>query len=213
MQDSSKKDIIIIGGGGHAKVLIDAIVTIGIFNIKGILDPKIKVGTIVGGFPVIGSDELLFDDSFGGTCLALGVGIMKGSDDTRRRIYARFSEMKYVFPAIRHGTAIVARDAVIGDGVQIMAGAIVQPCAKIGSNSIVNTSAVVEHDCNIAAHCHIAPGAILGGGVSVGEESMVGLGARVLPGVKIGRNVTVGAGTIVLSEVEDGKTVINGRFL
>mgnify|MGYP001571349573 CR=1 FL=1 len=199
------KKIIIIGGGGHAKVLIDAILSFGQYRIAGILDERIQKGERILGFPVIGTDELLC--RLKNVCLAIGIGTVKASNK-RKIIYDKYNRRGFKFPAIIHGKAYVSKGVKLGDGAQLMAGAIVNPGAWIGENTIINTAAIVEHDCMIAAHCHISVNTVLGGRVSVGESSHIGLGARVLQGIKIGSKVTVGAGAVVTKDVRDGKTVI-----
>lgn len=200
------RPLIVVGGGGHAKVVIDAARSSGEFRILGIVDLQLAVGQTVLDVPVIGSDDRLRSES-PSSCLALGVGSVRGGD-RRKQLYDRFRDMRYEFPVIRHARATVAPGVVLGDGTQVMAGAVVQPDVSIGPDCIINTSAVIEHDCTIAGHSHAAPGAVLGGGVVVGECSFIGLGARVLPGVKIGCCVTIGAGAVVVDDVADGVTVV-----
>lgn len=199
------KKIIIIGGGGHAKVLIEAILSRGDYKIEGILDNKLKAGEKITGFPVIGGDEIL--ERFKDFYLAIGIGSVKASDK-RKVIYERRKRIGFEFPAIIHSNAYVSKTAILQDGVQVMAGAVINPEAKIGANTIVNTGAIVEHDCDIGPHCHISLNAALAGRVSTGECCHVGMGANVLQEIKIGSNVTVGAGAVVVKDVEDGKTVV-----
>jgi UDP-perosamine 4-acetyltransferase len=197
------KKIMIIGGGGHAKVLIDMILSTSGFEIQGILDPKLKIGSHVSGVAVLGGDEFLKD--FKDIAIAIGVGSTRASD-TRKVIFEKYRD-KFEFPVIVHKNAYISKTSTIGIGTQVMAGAIIQPDAFIKENVIINTSAVIEHDCRIHAHSHISPGAILGGNVEIGECSHVGLGAMILQGVRIGKNVTVGAGAVVVRDVKDGLTV------
>lgn len=199
--------IIILGGGGHAKVLIDTILSLDHFKIEGVLDPKLKKGSDVLGVPVLGNDEILKGLDSKGFVLALGVGSMRAFI-TRKNIFEKYLSSGFVFPSIAHKEAYISRTATVADGVQIMAGAIIQPSTFIEENVIINTSAVIEHDCKISAHSHVSSGAVLGGGVEIGECSHIGLGARVLQGIRIGKNVTVGAGAVVINDVEDGKTVV-----
>jgi len=201
-------NIVIIGGGGHVKVLIDAILSGGKFEIEGILDDKLKAGDIVMGymgFPILGGDGIL--ERFKDFYLALGIGSVK-ANDKRKTIYERCKTMGFEFPTIIHSSACVSNSAVIEDGVQIMAGAIITPEAKIGANTLINTGAIVEHDCIIGPHCHISLNAILAGKVTIGEGCHIGMGANILQEIKIGNNVTVGAGAVVTKNIEDGKTVV-----
>lgn len=199
-----KKEIVIIGGGGHAKVLIDAILSSDAYRITGILDPALKKGAKVSGYDVLGGDGLLF--ALKGKYLALGVGTVRASG-RRKAIYTANKKKGFEFPPIVHAKAYVAVTAKLGKGSQVLAGAVVNPGAAIGEDTIINTKAIIEHDCAVGPHSHIASGAILGGDVKVGAGSHVGMGARILQGVKIGRGVTVGAGAVVLKDVPDGKTV------
>lgn len=200
-----KKEIVILGGGGHAKVLIDAILSAGSFRIKGILDPCLKKGSKVAGYPVLGPDKLL--DGLKNVLLVNGIGTIKACDK-RKKIFEACKRKGFKFPEIVHPKTYISKTAKIREGAQILTGASVNTYAQIGEDSIINTRAIVEHDCKIGAHVHIASGAILGGAVRVGERSHIGMGAKVLQGVNIGRNATVGAGAVVTKDVGDGKTVV-----
>jgi UDP-perosamine 4-acetyltransferase len=202
-----KTPVIVLGGGGHSKVVIDAIRSISKFKILGITDPAIKKGTKVSNYLVIGNDTVLFSSKKRmNALLVLGFGNQR-SDLKRKNVYEKLKTVGYSFATIIHREACIAKSSSIGEGAQVMAKSVIQPDSAIGENTIINTSAIIEHDCFIGKHCHIAPGAILGGNVRVGDSSFVGLGSRVLPGVKIGKNVTIGAGAVVLHDIEDGKTV------
>ncbi len=200
------KEIVIIGAGGHAKVLIEALESSGEFTVKGLLDARLQPGSRVLNYPVLGNDDLLWGAQKISPYLAIGLGMIK-IDPARKNIFERAREAGYQFPVIAHAGAVVSKSARLGEGVQVLAGAVVQACARIGENTVVNTSAVVEHDCHIGAHCHLAPGAILGGEVRVGDLTLVGLGARILPGIKIGSSAVLGAGSVVTREVRDHQVV------
>ena len=199
--------MLIIGGGGHAKVLVDCINSTGLFTIQGIVDPKLKPDSGVCGLQVLGGDEVLANYKGKGFCCAIGVGMIVSSS-RRKDIFAKLRQMDFNLPAFCHATSIVAGDVSLAAGVQVMAGAVIQPAARIGGNTIINTGVIVEHDCKIGAHSHLAPGAILGGEAVVGECCHIGLGSRVLQGVTLGGNVTVGAGAVVTENVPDNMTVV-----
>ena len=112
------------------------------------------------------------------------------------------------FINVIHPAASIDPSAILGEGVQILAGAIVAGRAHLGDDVIVNTRAVVEHDCFIGDHSHIAPGAVLCGDVTVGARTHVGAGATVVQGVTLGHDVTVGAGAVVIRDVAPGRTVV-----
>lgn len=195
--------ILILGGGGHSKVLISAILSTHRFKILGILDPQLSVGQKVRDQPVLGDDTLLLSENYQKTPVVIGVGFVN-SYVPRQKLFEKIKGLKREMPKIIHAQALVDEYVEIEEGAQIFAGAIIQPDCKISSNVIINTGAIIEHDCQIGAHAHIAPGAVLGGGVKIGRGSLVGIGSRVLPGVTIGSEVIVGAGAVVTRHLSDG---------
>lgn len=194
--------ILILGAGGHAKVLID-ILRMRSAEIIGAVDPLST--SDVSGVRVIGNDDIINEYSPGHVQLVNGIGGV-ASCSKRRMIFERFLRLGYKFKKVIHPSAIVASGVELGEGVQIMAGAIVQAGTSLGSNSIVNTRGTIEHDCNIGAHAHLAPGSVLCGSVTVGTESFVGASATVIQGVNIGPRTTVGAGSLVLSDIPGDTT-------
>jgi sugar O-acyltransferase (sialic acid O-acetyltransferase NeuD family) len=193
--------LIIIGAGGHAGPVIDALRSMGEVLI-GMTDPRGSGAK--GSIPVLGTDEVIKPNDI----LANGLGnkATKHSSGLGRRkaVFVQFRKMGCKFPAIIHKTAYVSDEAVVYDGAQIMAGAIVQYGAKVGKNSIVNTRAVIEHNACVGNHCHIAPGAVLCGGVVLGHEVHIGAGAIVLQGKVIGNGAIIAAGAVVTRDVLDG---------
>lgn len=198
--------VIVIGAGGHARVLIDALQAGGM-RIDGLADASPGMhGRRVLEVPVLGDDSILERFAPDATVLVNGIG-STSSMAARRSVYERFSALGYRFLAVRHPSAVVSRHAVIGEGAQLMAGTVVQPGARIGDDTILNTRASVDHDCDIGAHCHIAPGATLSGSVTVGDATHIGVGACVTQGVRIGAGCLVAAGAAVTADVEGGLRV------
>jgi sugar O-acyltransferase (sialic acid O-acetyltransferase NeuD family) len=202
-----KKKILVVGGGGHAKVLIDCIISTSEFEIVGIIDPKLPKESEFCNLLVLGGDESLEDFRGKGVYCAIGLGMIKATFN-RKDLFEKITKQGFSCPTLQHSSALKAQRVSLSPGVQIMTGAILQPDSKILENTIVNTGAIVEHDCVIGSHTHIAPGAILGGNVTVGKCSHIGLGAKILPGIKVGDSVTVGAGAVVTKDVSDGLTVV-----
>jgi sugar O-acyltransferase (sialic acid O-acetyltransferase NeuD family) len=201
---SSKLPVIVIGAGGHAKVLISTLL-LQHRTVLGFVD--LISSAPVLGVTQLGDDNSVLQHSPKQVCLVNGVG-SAGSTNARRAVYDRFRQLQYIFENVIHPSAIIAPEVEIEDGVQIMAGAVIQPGALLGSNAIINTGARVDHDCLIAAHVHIAPGVTLSGNVQVGTSSHVGTGASVIQGVKIGVESVVGAGAVVLRDVSDRAKVV-----
>ena len=200
------KPIIILGGGGHARVVVDTLFVCDA-RVLGFVD-RDPQKTELEGLQRLGGDEYIlssFDPDE--IMIANGVGSI-GKPGARLQLFNRFKQHGFSFVTIIHPRAVVSPRAILKEGVQVMAGAIIQPAAHIGENTIVNTGAVVDHDCTIGAHVHIGPGATLSGEVTVGAYSHIGTGASVIQGIKIGSRSIVGAGSVVIRPVEDDVTVV-----
>lgn len=189
--------IVVIGMGGHAKVIIDLIRSIDRFELYGAVDNR-KSPPASYGVPVLGGDEVLPDLLAAGIQhLAIAVG-----DNARRMALSHAAvEMGFNLPALVAPSAYVAPTASLGSGAVVFANSVVQSDAVIGSMSIVNSGAIVEHDCKVGDAAHVAPGAILCGGVSVGRLSLIGAGARIPPGLTIAEETTIGAGAVVTGSI------------
>ena len=201
------KKIVLIGGGGLARILLDLIRDLAEYEIVGILDSQLKEGQIIQGVSVMGSDDLLsklYADNVKNACVA--VGSIK-ADNRKKMLYEKAKHIGFTIPSLIHSQAIISKSSEIQEGVYIMAGVIIQTGSSIGENVLIYSGAIVEHDCQIKRNSHICPGSILSGGCIIGENSYIGAGATVIQGVKIGTDVTVGAGSAVISDVPDGVTV------
>lgn len=198
--------VIVLGGGGHARVLIDALRGKAV-PIRGIVeaDPA-RHGQMLLDVPIIGGDDAVLQMSPDSVRLVNGIGTVRVAA-ARRRIYESFRAHGYRFACVIHASAIVAPDAALGEGAQVMAGAVLQTGCRIGENAIINTRAAVDHDCRIGDHVHVSPGATLCGNVEVGEGSHIGAGATVIQGIRIGSGCMVAAGAVVTRNLPDGVTV------
>lgn len=205
-----KKKIILLGAGGHCRVIIDAIKNSKEYEIYGILDPKFSEDVSVSGVKIVGKDELLFKLFKEGVKTAF---ICVGSTlncEPRKRIYAQLKNIGFQLPVLVHPKAIVAYDVRIEEGTFVAPGAVIGPNVKIGKNAIINTSSSVNHDCIIGDFVHIAPGATLCGGVKVGDETFIGAGANIIQFLNIGKKCVIGAGATVRRDVRKGmsKTIL-----
>ena len=193
-----RKPILILGAGGHAKVLIDALrSSSGV--ILGIVDPSSSVREVLG-IPVIGDDSVVEKYAPGEIELVNALGSVC-STKARRALFEKFARAGYKFASVIHPSAVIAADVCLGEGVQVMAGAVIQTGSTIGDNTILNTRACVDHDCEIGAHVHVAPGVTLSGGVRVHDNAHIGCGAVVIQGVEVGASSLVGAGSVVIHAV------------
>lgn len=203
-----KKKIILIGGGGHCKVVISQLEKLDKFEIAGIVDNYKPVGSSVMEVKVIGKDEDL--ENFyrkGIRCALIAVGSIK-DNSKRHRLFDIAKRIGYEFPVIISPEAIVDESVKIDEGTLVMTGCIVNVDSFIGKDCIINTGAIIEHDCKIGNHCHIAPGVHLSGGVEIDDLSFVGIGSTIIQGIKIGRNVIVGAGSVVTNDIPDNAVVV-----
>jgi UDP-perosamine 4-acetyltransferase len=192
--------VIIIGAGGHARVLISVLKTKGM-DILGITDiTSDKVVDHINGISVLGQDDIILQYAPDSILLVNGIGSV-GSTVRRETVYKKFKQHGYSFASVIHLSAVIMDEVQLGEGVQIMAGAIVQPGCLIGNNSIINTGAIIDHDCVIGDHAHVAPGAVLSGGVHIGSSAHIGTSATVIQGSKIGQRVIVGAGAVVINDI------------
>ena len=198
--------VLVLGAGGHAKVLIEALLASSV-EIFGVVDPNPALaGKVVQGVPVLGDDREVLMYPCDAVHLVNGLGSV-GLPTRRQSLFEQFKVGGYVFATVVHPSAVVAADAQLGEGSQIMAGVVIQPGCRVGANAILNTRASIDHDCCIGEHVHIAPGSILSGNVSVGRSSHIGTGATIIQGINVGRHSVVGAGSVVLKNVPDGATV------
>ena len=188
------KPLVLIGAGGHAKVALALAIAVG-RKVVGICDPALaRDGVSVwNGIPVLGDDSALSQVDCSTFELINGIGQLVGNS-LRRRIFDRFSEAGHHFAVLIHPTAWVAPGVKLAEGVQVMAGAIIQPGVQIGENSVINTRASIDHDCVVGAHVHIAPGATLCGNVELDQNVFIGAGAVLIQGLHVGHDAVVGAG-------------------
>lgn len=194
---SKKKAIVLVGGGGHCKVVIDAIKSSNKFIISGIADPNLPKGKAILGIKVIGADNILpkiFKQGVKKAFISIG---STGDCSVRREIYNNLKGIGFNMPVIIHPKSIIAKDVKIQEGTFVAAGAVINPGVKIGKNVIVNTSSSIDHDCLIGDFVHIAPGVTLSGGVRIGEGTHIGTGAVVIQYINIGKNCMIKANELV----------------
>jgi UDP-perosamine 4-acetyltransferase len=199
-------DTVIIGAGGHGKVVLDIVRAHGQYNPVGFLDADPALaGRPVTGLTVLGPVNLLPRLRQQG----VRCGIVAIGDSRSRLSYAKIlADHGFELISAVHPTAYVAPSAKIGRNTVVAAGAVVGAEAVLGDSVIVNSNAVVEHECEVAAGSHVCPGALLAGRVKVDAGAFVGLGAKVIQCLCVGAGATVGAGAVVIEDVPAGATVV-----
>jgi UDP-perosamine 4-acetyltransferase len=200
---------VILGGGGHARVLIDCLLETDVAEVVGLLDgDPLQTGERILGVPVLGTDSMLSELRASGVVhFVVGVGGI-GDNRPRARLFDLGCASGLVPLTVRHPSAVVSAGSTIGAGCQLLACSVVNAGAWLGQNVIVNTGGIVEHDCRVAEHAHIATGARLAGSVSVGIGSHVGAGATVMQCRSIGAWSVVGAGAVVVRDVPAEAVVV-----
>jgi len=179
-----KEKIVLIGGGGHCRSVIDVIEQTNIYEIIGIVDKKELYGNDVLGYKIIACDEdleVLFE-----TCqnAVITVGQIK-SNHIRVKLFDKLKKIGFQLPVIISPLAYVSKHSLIDEGTIVMHHALINANAKIGKNCIINTKALIEHDCIVENNCHISTASVLNGGVIVKENSFFGSNATSKQGVEI----------------------------
>jgi UDP-perosamine 4-acetyltransferase len=197
------KGIVIVGAGGHAKVCIESLRAMG-EQVDFCVGDENSPDSCVGVPVLIGDGNLarLRSEGYEKAFIAIG------SNRLRERLAKLATDQGYRLVNAINPHAIISPSVTFGNGVAVMAGAVINAEAAIESLAIINTGATIDHDCRIGRAVHIAPQCGLAGNVVVGDQSFLGIGARVIPEIKIGANVTVGAGGVVIQDIDSGKTVV-----
>lgn len=204
--------LIIYGGGGHGKSLIDLVRTLGTFQLVGLIDDGLEVGTEVMGLTVFGGGGLLAALAERGLRLAVNAVGGVGDIRSRVRVFDRILEAGFTCPTLIHPKAFVEPSARLADGVQVFTNAYVGSDAEVGFGVIVNTGSVVSHDCRLETYANVAPGALLAGGVTIGEGALIGMGVTINLNVKIGAGARVGNSAVVKQDVPQGAIVHAGSI-
>lgn len=200
--------VIVLGAGGHARVVLSALFSMGIKVLGCVEKDDKRIGEKVHlGANIIGSEAKVLEYSPKEIFLVNGLGSV-GVGNARRDCFVRFIDLGYSFCKVIHSKAIVESDVVLGEGCQIAAGVVVQTGTTIGRNVILNTGSLIDHDCEIGDHCHIAPGCVISGGVVIGMNTHVGVGASIIQGVQIGRGCLLGAGAVVTKSFPDNVVIL-----
>jgi len=195
-----KEKIVVIGGGGHAKVIISILKKIERFEIVGFTDPE-EAGPVLGA-EYLGTDEILQELYANGVKNAvIGLGQIKSSV-VRRKLVKMIQEIGFDSPAIISPRAIINEEVSIGEGTVVMDGAVINSGTIIGDYSIINTNCSVDHDCNIGSFTHIAPGVTLSGYINVGENVLLGTGASVIHDISITSGALIAAGSSVQKNIK-----------
>ncbi len=201
----NKKDLILIGGGGHAIACIDVIQSTNQFNIIGYLDIKETIDSKFG-IPYLGDDSKI-ENYIQQSAFIITVGQIK-SPVIRTKIFDKLNSVGAEIATIISKHAIVSKYSKIGKGTIVMHSVILQSNTEIGENCIINDRVLIEHDSIVGNYCHISTGAILNGAVTIGDNSFVGSGAVLKNGITIGNEVVIGLGSVVLNNISNNQICV-----
>ncbi|NLM27576.1 MAG: acetyltransferase [Clostridiaceae bacterium] len=198
------RKILLVGGGGHCKSVLDSLLILNEYDEIGIIDKDEKAGNTIMGIPVLGSDDdlpALYDAGYQYAFVTVGSA---GKPSLRIKLFELVCKLGFTIPNIIDPSAIVSKYSVLEKGIFIGRQSIVNAGAVVGKGAIINSGAIIEHDCRIGAFAHIAPGVVLGGGVTVGDNTHIGLNAAVKQNVCIGSDTIVGMGSVVTKDIKSG---------
>ncbi|MCH7535448.1 MAG: acetyltransferase [Bacteroidetes bacterium] len=196
--------LILIGAGGHGKVVADIAHAMQKWESIEFLDDKFPELALVASWQVTGKlNEYNNLDSNG-----INFGVTIGENKLRFKLIQSLLESGLELPSLVHPTAFVNDSIELGDGTVIMAQAAINIDSCVETGCVINTGATVDHDCMLANGVHLSPGVLLAGEVKIGERSWIGIGATVNRGITIGNDVMIGAGAVVINDIEDGLTVV-----
>ena len=197
------RKLLLIGGGGHCKSVLDSLISINSGVNIGIIDKKEYVGELILGVPIIGRDDdlaMLYNQGYTQAFVTLG---SIGSSKNRIRIFNLIESIGFDIPNIIDPTAIISKDVKLGKGIFIGKNSVINSGAYVGNGAIINTSSTIEHDCSVGDFVHIAPGSILCGEVHIGDNTHIGAGSVIKQQIEIGSNTIIGMGSAVLQDIPD----------
>ena len=196
MTVDNKTRLVILGAGGHSNVLIDLIKELNL-KLYGVIDPKFKENEINWKKIKILDEKILNNEkSFYDLILVNGIGKILDSKK-RGEVFVNYKKKSFTFKTLIHPFSKVSKQSIISEGVQVMAGAIIQSGVEIGENTIINTAASVDHDCIIGKNSHISPGSVICGGTKIGDDCFIGAGSIIV------NNIDIKSGSIIKA----GKTI------
>lgn len=207
MKSFMRDKLIIIGSGGHSRVVIDC-AKLNNYDIAGIIDLNFQNPDqleFIGSIPVIGNIGELekFDSS------SIKVFIAIGDNNLRKETYNILKAKGYIIPTLIHPSANISRlNTKIGSGSLINVGAIINSFSEIGDGCIINSGAIIEHENLIGDFTHVAPGSKIAGRCKIGNQTFIGLGSNIVESISIGNSVTVGAGSVITKDISNNQKIV-----
>ena len=195
--------LLIVGAGGHGKVVADTALMSGNWSEIAFLDDKYPLLNSIHDWPVLGTLNEVEEFSLEYSDCVVAIG----SSSLRMELIKKYLKRGYSLPAIIHPASSVSSFVSLGAGCVVFAKTVINSDSKIGDGCILNTGVIVDHDCELGEGVHLAPGVNLAGGVCIGHRSLMGVGSSVIPQIVIGQNVIAAAGSVVTQDIGDNCTV------
>ncbi|MDR3576593.1 MAG: NeuD/PglB/VioB family sugar acetyltransferase [Anaerolineaceae bacterium] len=205
-------DLLIYGGGGHGKVIIDLVRALNCYKVIGIIDDRLQAGSQVLGLPVLGGADILPEMRQRGVSLAINAVGGIGNVDIRLKVFDSLTQAGYSCPTVVHPTAFIEPSASLDLGVQVLSQSYISSDAKVGFGTVINAGVVVSHDCVIGKCVNLSPGAMLAGAVRVEDFAQIGMAATINLDLTIGARARVGNGATVKADVPSNGIVRAGTI-
>jgi sugar O-acyltransferase (sialic acid O-acetyltransferase NeuD family) len=201
------EDIILLGSGGHAKVVVDILKKMNKYRIIGVTSVSMEAGSLFMGYPVIGDDSVLTTYKEKGiTLVAMGLGGYR-NNEARGKLYGFVKELGLNFVSVIHPSAVISDSSLLGEGVAIFPGVVLNTEVKVGNNVIIATGSTIDHETIIEDHVLISAGVTVGAYSHIKESALLALGSKIISGVTIGQNSLVAAGAVVVNNIPDNTRV------
>lgn len=194
--------LLILGAGGHGKVVADTAAATGQWKKIAFLDDRHPSLKAVLDWPVLGNlkDAKKFLPEYDGFCIAIG------NNNLRIKLLKSYLDQGFSAPCLVHPTAYISPSSSLGPGCVVFAQGVVNPGTQVGKGGIINTGASVDHDCTLDEGVHLCPGVRLAGEVNIGQQTTLGTSTAVIPQINIGSRVMIGAGSVVVTDIPDHST-------
>ena len=199
------ENIIVVGAGGQCRVVLSILRYYKNFNVIGIADRNSKnIGEQISGKIIKYSWNNFKEIYERGTRQAV---IAIGDNNERRELFSRLSSIGFKMPTIIHPSAVIEKDASLGNGCVICMGVKIDTLVSIGKNCVVYSGSIIEHEVKIGDHVYISPGCNIAGRITIGDGSFIGIGSNIIERITVGKNAVIGAGSVVISDIDDNSTV------
>jgi acetyltransferase EpsM len=204
--------VIIYGGGGLSKMIIETVRALSVYQIVGIIDDNMEPGKMIIGSPVLGGAEIMPDLYQQGIRTAVNSVGGIGNYKIRLNVFQQLANAGFICPAIVHPTAHIDPSARLEAGVLVLAQSYVSGSAVVGMGTLINNSVVISHDCILGVCTNFSPGAMIAGDAVIGDFTQIGMNATVNIGVKVGRECLIGNGATIKANIQDGTRIHAGAI-